>query len=170
MPVCEACTPEDSIMLRPFTPNLLLWTVLTLCDMQVPAAQLQPESSNTGKKGKRRTEINQTIQKDYKACTNSTCLKLQVVPFASAFRPVLPTKRDSNISRSPLPSSNPTSAFHPVGSSSRPGGSLPIQTQPSANAALPEPPQPGSEATDSPATAREQQRQRSPQQEAQPAV
>lgn len=94
----------------------------------------------------------------------------QVVPFASAFRPVLPTKRDSNISRSPLPSSNPTSAFHPVGSSSRPGGSLPIQTQPSANAALPEPPQPGSEATESPATAREQQRQRSPQQEAQPAV
>ena len=88
------------------------------------------------------------------------CQMLQVVPFASAFRPVLPTRRDSNtnISRSSLPSSSPISAFHPVGNNPprpgpNPGGNVTLQSQPSGSGVLLEQPQPVSESADSPAAA-----------------
>lgn len=87
-------------------------------------------------------------------------LTQQVVPFASAFRPVLPTRRDSNtnISRSSLPSSSPISAFHPVGNNPprpgpNPGGNVTLQSQPSGSGVLLEQPQSVSESADSPAAA-----------------
>lgn len=100
----------------------------------------------------------------------------QVLPFASAFRPVLPTRRDSNgnISRGSLPSGNPSSAFQPVGRTQRAGGSIgAMQSQPSASSTLPEVTQSAAESADSPqsaaaAAAARQVRQQSPTQQAQP--
>ncbi len=108
------------------------------------------------------------------------CQLPQVVPFASAFRPVLPTRRDNNtnISRSSLPSNSPTSAFHPVGSNPsrpgpNPGGNVSLQSQPSGSGVLPEQSQSVSESGDSPAAAaaaaRGQMQQQPHQQQAQAA-
>ena len=66
-------------------------------------------------------------------------LLLQVNPFASAFRPVLPSKRDSN--RSPLSPSQTSSACQPAGTSP-PTGNTALQAQLSASSEpLPEAPQ-----------------------------
>ena len=84
----------------------------------------------------------------------------QVVPFASAFRPVLPTKRDgSGISRSPRPSANLPSAFQPVNTSARP------QNPTSASSALPERRSSGSDSGDSPMSRGQSRQHHSPQQQ-----
>ena len=64
---------------------------------------------------------------------------LQVNPFASAFRPVLPSKRDSN--RSPYSPSQTSAAFQPAGTSP-PMGNAALQAQLSASSVqVPEAPQ-----------------------------
>ena len=68
---------------------------------------------------------------------------LQVNPFASAFRPVLPSKRDSSsLNRNPLSPSQTSSAFQPVGTPPGPMGNSTMQTEPTAGTAqLPAAPQ-----------------------------
>lgn len=72
----------------------------------------------------------------------SSPLTSQVNPFASAFRPVLPSKRDSQqLNRSPLTPFQVPSAFQPMGTSPRLMGNSTLQTEfSSSSAQLPEPP------------------------------